>query len=164
MTRKEYNECVPLWADALFRFACKQTNQSEDAQDVVQQAFEVLWKERENVSMEKAKSFLFVVAYRKCMDVHRNRKKVFESHQLLDFPIQTEDVHQSFARKEWLDKALMQLDEQSRALILLKDLEGYKYEEIASMCDLSLEQVKVYLHRARKKLKELISPLAIANK
>jgi RNA polymerase sigma factor (sigma-70 family) len=46
------------------------------------------------------------------------------------------------------------LDEQSRALVLLKDYEGYRYEEIAQITGLNETQVKVYLHRARKVLKE----------
>ena len=55
-----------------------------------------------------------------------------------------------------LERALARLDEQSRALVLLKDYEGYSYDEIAEITDLSESQVKVYLHRARKTLKEYL--------
>ncbi|RYD97805.1 MAG: RNA polymerase sigma factor, partial [Sphingobacteriales bacterium] len=55
-----------------------------------------------------------------------------------------------------LDRALAQLDDQARALVLLKDYEGYKYEEIAQITGLSDSQVKVYLHRARKTLKQYL--------
>lgn len=156
MTRKEYNECVRIWSDTLFRFALKTVQEQEDAKDVVQQAFEVLWKERKQVSMEKSKSFLFVVAYRKCMDVHRARKKVRERATEWEQPQTDSEGHLLFEKKELLNKALMQLDDKSRMLILLKDLEGYKYDEIATISELSMDQVKVYLHRARKKLKTIL--------
>jgi RNA polymerase sigma-70 factor (ECF subfamily) len=55
-----------------------------------------------------------------------------------------------------LDKAIARLDEQSRALVLLKDYEGYRYEEIGQITGLTETQVKVYLHRARKTLKQYL--------
>jgi RNA polymerase sigma-70 factor (ECF subfamily) len=58
--------------------------------------------------------------------------------------------------KKTLDRALERLDEQARALVLLKDYEGYRYEEIAQITGLTETQVKVYLHRARKTLKEYL--------
>jgi RNA polymerase sigma-70 factor (ECF subfamily) len=58
--------------------------------------------------------------------------------------------------KKILDRALAQLDEQARALVLLKDYEGYRYDEIAQITGLTDSQVKVYLHRARKILKEYL--------
>lgn len=58
--------------------------------------------------------------------------------------------------KKILDRALDRLDEQARALVLLKDYEGYRYEEIATITGLTDAQVKVYLHRARKILKDYL--------
>ena len=55
-----------------------------------------------------------------------------------------------------LERALAQLDEKARALVLLKDYEGYSYEEIGRITDLSDSQGKVYLHRARKVLKDYL--------
>lgn len=58
--------------------------------------------------------------------------------------------------KKVLNRALSRLDEHARALVLLKDYEGYNYEEIAQITGLSGTQVKVYLHRARKTLKDYL--------
>lgn len=55
-----------------------------------------------------------------------------------------------------LDRALERLDEIKRSLVLLKDYEGYSYEEIGNITGLSASQVKVYLHRARLQLKEYL--------
>ncbi len=151
MEANEYNVCVREWADALFRFACKCTGQPSDAHDVVQNSFEVLWQKREEVGATKAKAFLFQVAYRKSIDNYRKQVKV-------TFAAPPEDVYtpRNPDLKKVLDRALAQLDEQARALVLLKDYEGYRYEEIAHITGLTDTQVKVYLHRARKILKEYL--------
>ena len=151
MEVKAYNQCVHEWSDALFRFACKCTGNADDARDVVQNSFEVLWQKKDNVMAEKAKAFLFQVAYRQSVDNYRKRSRVYH----------TEAPEQSYSLsnpdlKRVLDNALAQLDEQARALVLLKDYEGYRYEEIAQITELSETQVKVYLHRARKILKDYL--------
>ena len=58
--------------------------------------------------------------------------------------------------KDVLEVALKRLNETQRSLVMLKDYEGYNYEEIGSIMNLSESQVKVYLHRARLQLKEYI--------
>jgi RNA polymerase sigma-70 factor (ECF subfamily) len=58
--------------------------------------------------------------------------------------------------KKVLEEALSRLSETQRSLVLLKDYEGYSYEEIGQITALSESQVKVYLHRARVQLKEYL--------
>ena len=77
----------------------------------------------------------------------------------LDFRETVPDQRGSSARttpllKELLEKALERLNERQRSLVLLKDYEGYSYEEIAEITGLNGTQVKVTLHRARLILKE----------
>jgi RNA polymerase sigma-70 factor (ECF subfamily) len=61
--------------------------------------------------------------------------------------------------KKVLDEALSRLNETQRSLVMLKDYEGYSYEEIGRITGLSESQVKVYLHRARIQLKNyLVKP------
>lgn len=58
-----------------------------------------------------------------------------------------------------LMEALNRLNETQRSLVMLKDYEGYSYEEIGKIMELNESQVKVYLHRARVILKNyLVSP------
>src|ERR1700754_5292538 len=76
MTEKEYNECVTLYADNVYRFILKNLRQEEDARDVVQTAFEKLWKNRQGVDAEKSKSYLFTIAYHQMIDHIRKTKRV----------------------------------------------------------------------------------------
>ena len=58
--------------------------------------------------------------------------------------------------KKVLEEALSHLSETQRSLVLLKDYEGYSYDEIGKITGLSESQVKVYLHRARVQLKDYL--------
>ena len=76
MTEREYNECVNLYADNVYRFILKNLRHEEDARDVVQGAFEKMWVSRETVDNERSKSFLFTVAYNQMIDHIRKNKRI----------------------------------------------------------------------------------------
>lgn len=54
MTEREYNECVNLYADNVYRFIYKNLRHEEDSRDVVQTAFEKMWRNRDEVDSLKA--------------------------------------------------------------------------------------------------------------
>ena len=154
MTEREYNQCVNDYADNVYRFILKNLRHEEDAKDVVQTAFEKMWRNRNEVDYEKCKSYLFTVAYHQMIDHLRKVKKVTlkdefkEETKIFDRPVHN-------ARKI-LEEALAKLNETQRSLVMLKDYEGYSYEEIGEITGLSSSQVKVYLHRARIQLKNFL--------
>ncbi|MFT3825873.1 MAG: RNA polymerase sigma factor [Chitinophagaceae bacterium] len=157
MTEREYNQCVNDYADNVFRFIVKNLKHEEDARDVVQTAFEKMWINRADIDNARCKSYLFTVAYNQMIDHLRKAKRVSlrdefrEEARILDRP-----VHNT---RKVLEEALSRLSETQRSLVLLKDYEGYSYEEIGQITGLSESQVKVYLHRARVQLKNyLVSP------
>lgn len=151
MSTSEYNNSVKIYADDVFRFAFKSSGSSDDAKDIVQQCFEVLWNNKLNVEPEKVKSYLFTIAQRKSIDLFRQRKPNVELEHVA---VANNNMAINRELKRSLDKALMTLDEQQRTLVLLKDVEGYNYVEIGKITGLSLSQVKVYLFRARKLLQQ----------
>ena len=76
MTEREYNECVNLYADNVYRFILKNLGHKEDAKDVVQGAFEKLWINRLGVENERCKSYLFTIAYNQMIDHIRKQKRI----------------------------------------------------------------------------------------
>ena len=154
MTEKEYNECVTQYADNVYRFILKNLRMEEDARDVVQTAFEKLWKNRQEVDALKSKSYLFTIAYHQMIDHLRKTKRVQlrdefrEEARVSDRPVHN--------LKKVLEEALSRLNETQRSLVLLKDYEGYSYTEIGQITGLNESQVKVYLHRARIQLKNYL--------
>lgn len=157
MTEKEFNECVKLYADNVYRFILKNLRHEEDAKDIVQSAFEKLWIHKEKVENERSKSYLFTVAYHQMIDLIRKNKKISIQDDFSFSKMTTRENHHNV--KKILNDALYRLSETQRSLVLLKDYEGYSYEEIATITSLSISQVKVYLHRARIQLKRyLVKP------
>jgi RNA polymerase sigma factor (sigma-70 family) len=154
MTEKEYNQCVNLYADNVYRFILKNLRHEEDAKDVVQSAFEKLWINRETVVNEKSKSFLFTIAYNQMIDHIRKHKRVVLKDEFAEGTGSTN--RQQHDSKKVLQMALNRLNETQRSLVMLKDYEGYNYEEIGKITGLNESQVKVYLHRARLQLREYI--------
>lgn len=154
MTEKDYNNAVDLYADNVYRFIVKNLRHEEDARDIVQNAFEKLWRNREAVDMEKCKSYLFTLAYNCMIDHLRKHKRITLKEEFKDeLRITAQQPHQL---KKTLETALSRLSETQRSLVLLKDYEGYSYEEIGRIMNLSESQVKVYLHRARLQLKNYL--------
>lgn len=152
MTSKEYNIIVDQQADALFRFLIKNTRRKMIAQDLVQISFERLWKNRHKVDFVKAKSYLFTIGYRAMIDFYRKNNRE-QSYAVLPMKI-IPSKSGEYELKQWLETGLQELSKKQRSLVLLRDYEGYSYKEIGEITDLSESQVKVYLFRARKKLKD----------
>ena len=154
MTEREYNQCVNQYADNVYRFIMKNLRHEEDARDVVQSAFEKMWRNRENVDTEKSKSYLFTIAYNQMIDHIRKVKRIQLKEEFSD-EVRVEHKPANNLKKI-LNEALNRLSETQKSLVLLKDYEGYSYEEIGQIMNLNPSQVKVYLHRARVQLKEYL--------
>lgn len=149
MNTHDYNSAVKKHSDALYAFVMSHRVGQAEAEDIVQEAYEVLWKRRADVELDKSKSFLFAVAYHRTMDVFRKRKKdrqvtATENH----VPGQWE-----VDKRKIIMEALNKIPVIQKSAILLKDWEGYSYQEIAEILDISLAQVKVSIHRGRKFLR-----------
>ena len=154
MTEREYNECVTTYADNVYRFILKNLRHEEDARDVVQTAFEKMWRNKDEVDAQKSKSYLFTVAYHQMIDHVRKVKRIQLREEFSDeMKVQNRPANNL---KKVLEDALSRLSEIQRSLVLLKDYEGYSYEEIGKITGLNQSQVKVYLHRARLQLRDYL--------
>ncbi len=157
MNTREYNKCVDTYADGVFRFILKNIRDEHDAQDIVQDSFEKLWRKHDDLAAEKAKSYLFTTAYHTMIDLIRKRKPQRDIEEVQHI---TEGGTNAYSDiKEVLNEALEKLSEIQRTVILLRDYEGYSYEEIGKITGLNESQVKVYIYRARVYLKNyIVSP------
>jgi len=157
MTVEEFNQCVDLYADNLYRFILKNVKDSEKARDIVQDTYEKLWLKVSDVESKNAKSYMFTTAYRTMIDKIRRDKKQGEMTEAnlksLNHSKQYSDL------REILNEALNKLPEIQRSVILLRDYEGYNYEEIGEITGLNESQVKVYIFRARAFLKNYIGAI-----
>lgn len=153
MNTRTYNKIVSTHADGLYRYLLKNMRSSADAEDVVQLTFCRLWEHRMEVDVERVKSWLFTVGHRLMVDAFRKRKP---TTPVLPLHLGSRDAEEQWETQELLDRALGHLPQVQRQLVTLRDYEGYSYAEMAEMVGLSVSQVKVYLFRARKKMRQLL--------
>ncbi|MEI6694856.1 MAG: RNA polymerase sigma factor [Bacteroidota bacterium] len=157
MTTSEYNICVDEFADGVYRFILKNIKDEEKAKDIVQDSFIKMWDKVADISYEKARSYLFTTAYHTMIDQIRREKKQTTLDDAFLKSLTTENQYSDL--KEVLNAALERLPEIQKSVILLRDYEGYSYEEIGEITDLNESQVKVYIYRARLFLKNYIGTL-----
>ena len=157
MTASEFNQCVDKYADGVFRFILKNIGDEDKARDVVQDSFEKMWIKHADISSEKARSYLFTTAYHTMIDSIRKdskqtelTEKAYNSHSY---------TKEYMGLKEILEEAVSKLPEIQKSVVLLRDYEGYSYEEIGEITGLTESQVKVYIYRARNFLKSYIGSL-----
>ena len=152
MKEKEFNILVKQTSQRVHRFVFKNLKNDADTKDVVQETYVKLWTKRDTVDQEKIIAWLFTTAYRTMIDFIRKKKPQFDI---------TEDLIEASTNSntDTTDMIHLYLDQLSpvfKSVLLLRDIEGYNYEEIGSILSLSESQVKVYLFRARQKLKAII--------
>jgi RNA polymerase sigma factor (sigma-70 family) len=156
MTKDDFIICAKQYTPNLLRFAKRVAGNAIEAQDIVQECFEVLWRNKDKVEKSSAKSYLFSVAHKKIIDTFRSDFKMqdFESAsaELTSKPDETDT-------EQLVHLAINQISALYKELLTLRDLECYSYKEIEEITRLTESQVKVYLFRARKAIKEKILEL-----
>lgn len=157
ISAEKYNEAVREYTKNIFRFLYKSLKDEDAANDLLQDCYLKLWQNRNKVDPAKIKSWLFSVAHNAMI----NYLKIESRKTSLNGEINGQHVFQKhdFDIKSILEKALNNLPAQQKSIILLRDLEGYEYKEIAEILKINETQVKVYLFRARLKVKKSLKSI-----
>lgn len=157
MTVAEYNKSVDDYSDGIFRFMLKNIRNEAKARDIVQDTYEKLWIKVSEVTAGKVKSYLFTTAYHTMIDMLRKESRItsFEN----DKHNRPEQGQHQPDLQNLLEDAVNRLPEDQRSVIMLRDYEGYSYEEISNITGLSESQVKVYIFRGRMFLKNYIGSI-----
>lgn len=155
MTPEQYNNCVDKHADGVYKFILHNIRDEELARDIVQDSFEKMWMNVSNITAEKSKSYLYTTAYHTMLDKIRRGKKQGNWEEVNEREYSHAEGSYT-GLKQILREALNKLPEIQRTVVMLRDYEGYSYDEIGSITSLTESQVKVYIYRARLALKEFI--------
>ena len=150
-----YRSWVETYQDQAWSLARHLLRDAAEAEDATQEAFIKLWDNREAIDPERVRPWLMKVTRNACLDRLRRRRPevALEDVELIASGEPLADAEQG-ELGSWLRRAIEGLKEPYRSLVLLRDVQQHSYEEVAGATDLSLTQVKVYLHRARKQLRE----------
>jgi RNA polymerase sigma-70 factor (ECF subfamily) len=158
MSRK-YRQWVKDYQDQAWTVARYILKDAEEAEDATQEAFVKLWDNRDNVDPDRVRAWLMKVTRNGCLDRLRRRRDNVEFDESymageVSGPMQDAEATETGA---WLKQAIAGLKEPYRSLVVLRDVNQHSYEEVAGMLELNLAQVKTYLHRARKQLRERLA-------
>jgi RNA polymerase sigma factor (sigma-70 family) len=154
MNAREYNNAVDQYSDNIYRFVLKHIKNVDVAKDIVQETFAKVWVKRDDIDASKVRSYLFTTAHHTLIDVVRKEKNQ-TTIEAID-KVESTSSHKNTDLQKILHDALDQLPEIQRTVILLRDYEGYDYAEIGEITNLTESQVKVYIFRARTKLKQIL--------
>jgi len=156
---KKYRQWVEEYQDQAWTVARYILKDAQEAEDATQEAFVKLWNHQDNIDPERIRPWLMKVTRNGCLDRLRRRRESVEfdeSHMAAEAsgPMQGASANETGV---WLKRAITGLKEPYRSLVVLRDVNQHSYEEVAGMLELSLAQVKTYLHRARKQLREQLA-------
>ena len=162
-----FNDLVVLYQDLLFSLIVRMVPDRDQASDCVQEAFFSAYRKLAGFRGGSVKSWLNRIAVNAAMDIQRARKR----RPVQPYPELEDEAWQPRAgedadpvttaltteRHRTLNAALASITDDQRAAIVLFDVEGYDYAEIAEMTGVSLGTVKSRIHRGRLALRDRLS-------
>ena len=159
MTIEDFKiQLLPL-KNRIYRMSLRLLNNSDDAQDTVQEVFLKIWKMQDKLNnIKNLEAFTMTVTRNHCLDKLKSKSN---KHLSLNEDI-TETEETPLRNTETSDliskvkKVLMKLPEQQKTLVHLRDIEGYDFDEIMNITGWDLNYVRVNLSRGRKRIKETI--------
>ena len=152
------NDILPL-KDKLFRLALRITLDRAEAEDVVQDTMIRVWNKRDEwQQFESVEAYCLIVA--KNLAIDRSQKKDAQNVELSPEMAEEADTSGPYdrlvnnERMKIIHRLIDELPEKQRLIMQLRDIEGESYKDIAKVLQLTEEQVKVNLFRARQKVKQ----------
>jgi len=150
---------VERFQDRVWRVCYRVMGNADDAQDAAQEVFVRLFLNRAKFAQRsKYSTWVHGIAVRTCLMIRRGRGRRQRRENIAgEAALQRHERRDEGARDDItidLERMLETLDEDERALLLLKYAEGHNYEELAEMFELSVSACKMRISRARAKLKE----------
>ena len=161
MQLKEFKEMVIPFQDKMYRLALRIVGDSSDAQDVVQEVMIKIWKKRDYVqSLNNVEAWCMTLTRNQAIDLtrskHRRTVGIETQYDVRDRAASPDRVLESKETLNRVKDMINNLPENYKLVVHLRDIEEMSYDEIADITGFTKDQVKVYLHRGRKKLKKQI--------
>jgi RNA polymerase sigma-70 factor (ECF subfamily) len=163
---RDFRDLAEQHADAVFTYARYSLRQSEDAEDLTQEVLVRLWMHRDSIAPGRTRAWVMQVARNLVIDRSRReraRSSVFMAAVPGDIRVESvpapgtpgSETERGELRAV-LECAVAELDEPYRSIVIMREIQGMSYDEIAQGLSMPLGTIKVYLHRARRRLRERV--------
>lgn len=162
-----FEELMQSHESRIYAIALRMMGNREDAQDCAQEAMVRIYRAMGSFKGQSAlATWIYRITMNTCLDELRRRKarKVTSLDSLVDTgwsPTDTGDTPEEHGlrveKQNALNQAIQSLPDDMRAAIILRDVKGYSYDEIASILDANVGTIKSRISRGREKLREILS-------
>lgn len=163
MTAEEFNIKVLPLKHKIFRFASRILGKTADSEDAVQDVLLKLWTKRDNLKeVRNIEAFAMTMTKNHCLDSIRTRKWTTDAEDRPENPGPGNDPYRKVEAgnmMEHVQEIISRLPDQQRMVIHLRDVEEKEYEEIAEAMQMEVNNVRVTLSRARKKVRDEIEKI-----
>ena len=157
-------EIISSYQKRIFNIVLGIVTHREDSEDLTQRIFLKAFKNRKNFQGRSTfYTWIYRIAINEAMDMLKSRKKKFAYQEevlpMSEIMSKENSLSVELEKKQlkaFVDTAMQKMDLKYRTILVLKDIQGFSYKEIAEMMDISMDKVKIWLFRARKSLKEII--------
>ncbi len=159
MQPKAFKEWVQPLSNKLYATALRMVVNREDSKDIVQEAVLKLWEKRKQLNdLDNPEAWAMKIVINKSLDWLKKHKPIYMDLNDQNFEFSKSDsIEKQLHFKEQLNTIhhlVQRMSPLQRTIFDLRELQGKSYQEIADMLEIDINQVKVNLHRIRKKLKE----------
>lgn len=156
MKTEQYNRLIADVRDTVYRLAIGILDDSSEAEDILQDVCERVWRARDTVlDSQYPRAYVYRMARNLAIDRLRHRRFAVSSEVLYKDTGDDGDSTTSLSDMTTLTRKLMaQLPEKQRLTMELRDVEGYEIEEIAAILESDDSSVRMNLSRARKSIRE----------
>jgi RNA polymerase sigma-70 factor (ECF subfamily) len=165
-----FEELIKEYKKVAYNIALRILKNKEDAEDISQESMIKIFKSIDKFNMESSfKTWLYRIVVNTCLDFKRKAK---ENTISVDQPVQagydefyidlkdetpsTEEIIEKKQMKEMVMEAIYKLDDDFKTIIILRDINGFSYEEISEILSCNIGTVKSRISRGRHKLKEIL--------
>ena len=152
-------QILNLYKGRIFSYIFRLVQNYHDAEDLTFETFTKCFRSLKTYQPDRSfKSWLFTIAHNTTIDFfRRNKYDVEYLDEIHSMPDRFVEDYEKQKKLEKIDAALTQLSAQDRAIVILFHYEEHSYDEISQLLDMPVTTIKTRLHRARLKLREIVT-------
>ncbi len=156
-----FGSLYDMYADRIYRHIYYRTSNIEDSRDLTQEVFLKAWLGLPKYKHTKTPflGWLFTISHNRVIDYYRTKKDyVYLNTETVveDHGKSTEQLAESHFTQKEVRRAILQLPQEQQQVILMNFIEGFEYNEIAQTLNKSEGNIRVIVHRALKKIRDIL--------
>jgi RNA polymerase sigma-70 factor, ECF subfamily len=157
-----FGRLYDIYADRIYRHIYYRTGSVDDARDLTQEVFLKAWRALPQYKKTRTPflGWLFTISHNRVIDYYRTKKDHAYLNNDIDLqagePSPEKLLEEQFTRQA-VRKAILHLPQDQQQVILMSFIEGFEYPEIAAALYKSEGHIRVIMHRALKKMREILS-------